>query len=60
MGSHRVVVVAPGLDLRARIVEIQKPVLVEALVPKLPLNDSMKALSTGLPGRMKWSSTRRR
>ena len=37
MGQHLVVADPPGLDLGARVIEVDEPVLVQALVPKLPV-----------------------
>ncbi len=51
MGAHLVVVDPPRLDLCARIVEIEKPVLVEALVAELAVERFDEGIfSTGLPG----------
>ena len=52
-----VVVDPPLLDRGARLVEGQKPVLVETSSRNLPLKLSTKAFWTGLPGWMKRSST---
>jgi hypothetical protein len=43
---------APRLNLPARVVEIEEPVLVQALVRELPLKAFDEALSTGFPGRV--------
>jgi hypothetical protein len=60
VGQHLVVVDPPGLDLGARVIEVDEPVLVQALVPKLPVEGLDENVVDGLPGRMKWSSTPRR
>jgi hypothetical protein len=58
MWPHSVVIHAPRFNHRLRFSDADKPVLIEALVPKLPLKLSTYAFSIGLPGRMKWSSIR--
>jgi AraC family transcriptional regulator len=42
-----------SLAFSPRIVEAHQPMRVQAFRPELPLNDSMKVLSVGLPGREK-------
>lgn len=58
MGRHLVVVDSPGLDLGERAGEVDEPVLVQTPVPELPVEGLGEALSTGLPGPMKWDGPR--
>ena len=53
VGPLLVIVAAPSLNLLCSILQAQKPVLIQALLSEPVLNDSMKALSVGLPGREK-------
>jgi hypothetical protein len=54
-GLSSLLVSTPSLAFSTRVVEAHEPMRIEALRPSvrnLPLNDSMKALSVGLPGAM--------
>ena len=55
-----IIVNSPRFDLRLGIGQGEELLHVQALVPRRPLNDSMYAFSTGLPGRMKSSCMPRR
>jgi hypothetical protein len=52
-----IVVAAPGFDLFLSILQAQKPVFIQALLPETAVDDSMKALSVGFPGREKSRTT---
>jgi len=59
VGPDGIVVLTPFLHFQAGVVKRQEPVGVEAFAAELAVEDSMKALSVGLPGREKPSSTPR-
>ena len=48
---------SPEFHFFLGVLQGQEPVLVQTLLAKRPLKASMKALSVGLPGRLKCSST---
>jgi hypothetical protein len=58
MWLHLITVSTPSLLFSDRVVEAHEPMLVRHSVRNLPLNDSMDALSVGVPGREKSSVTR--
>jgi hypothetical protein len=59
MGSLLIVVFTPSLAFSLRIVEAHEPMRVQIFAAEIPVEDSMKALSVGLPGREKSSVTPR-
>lgn len=55
-----IVLSAPSVAFSCRVVEAHEPVLIQAFghsAQNLPLKDSIKALSVGLPGREKSRTT---
>ena len=57
VGPFAIVVSSLGLNLILGVCQGQEPVFVQALLRNPPLKASMKALSVGLPRRLKSSST---